>query len=130
EVARQGQRHAAPPRADIQNAQPGPVQTELGGDVSLFRCLSLLQRLIATREIGAGILPVPIEEKTVQATIQIVVMRDIASCPPGWVILHRPAAEISQALTQAPNRVPTRLDLQIEQDRVKKIVYATAFHGQ
>ena len=101
EVARQGQRHAAPAATDIQHAQSRPVQAQLGGDVPLLRGLRLLQRFVTPREIGAGVLPVPIEEQAVEATIQIVVMRHIAPCPAGRVVLHDPAADVGQVLAQA-----------------------------
>ena len=77
-LARQGQRQPAPAAADVQHVQVRPVQAQLGGDVPLLGGLRLLQRLVAAREIGAGVLPVAVQEQAVEAAVQIVVMRHVA----------------------------------------------------
>ena len=40
--------------------------------------LRLLQRLVAAREVGAGVLPVAIEEQAVEPPVQVVVVRHVA----------------------------------------------------
>ena len=55
----------------------GPVQTELGGDVTLLGLLRFFKRLVALGEIGAGVLPIAIEEQAVQPSIEVIVMRDV-----------------------------------------------------
>ena len=61
-VARQGECHAAPAAADVQHFQVGAVEFQLGGDVALLGDLRLFQGFFPSREIGAGILPVAVEE--------------------------------------------------------------------
>ena len=82
-VARQGQRQPAPAAADVEHVQVRPIEAQFGGDVALLGGLRLLQRLVAAREVGAGVLPVAVEEQAVEAPVQIIVMRDIAACARG-----------------------------------------------
>ena len=63
EFPRQRQRHAAPAAADVEHRQIRPVELQLGGDMALLGDLRLFQRLVAAREIGAGILPVAVQEQ-------------------------------------------------------------------
>jgi hypothetical protein len=62
-VPGEGQRHATPTAADVEYRQAGPVQAELGGDVTLLGLLRFFKRFSSLREIGAGVLPIPIEEQ-------------------------------------------------------------------
>nr|WP_281247864.1 MULTISPECIES: hypothetical protein [Halomonas] len=55
------QGEAAPARADIEHAHVR-LQQQLGGDMALLFLLRLLEALVAVREIGAGILAIPVEE--------------------------------------------------------------------
>ena len=65
ELAGEEQAHAAPARADVEDLLAG-LQQQLGGDVLLLVVLRLLQRLVAGHEVGAGILPVAVEEEVVE----------------------------------------------------------------
>ena len=66
----------APARADIEHALAG-LDGELGGEVALLGELGLLQ-VAPWREIGAGILPVAIEEEVVDGAVDVVVVRHVA----------------------------------------------------
>jgi hypothetical protein len=61
--------HAAPAAADVEYRQAGPVQAELGGDVTLLGLLRFFKRFGSLGEISAGVLPIPIEEQAVQPSI-------------------------------------------------------------
>ena len=65
ELLAEEQAHAAPARADVQHLLAG-LQQHLGGDVLLLVELGLLERLLAGLEVGAGILPVAVEEEVVE----------------------------------------------------------------
>src|SRR5471030_2275036 len=49
--------------------------------------LGLLERLVAILEVGAGILPVAIEEEIVELSVEIVVMRHVALRPANRIVL-------------------------------------------
>ena len=74
------QAHAAPARADVEHLLAG-LQQQLGGDVALLVELGLLERLLAGLEVGAGILPVAVEEEIVELAVEVVVMGDVALRP-------------------------------------------------
>ena len=105
EIARQGQRHAAPAAADVQHPQSGPVEAQLGGDVALLGGLRFFQRFVAPREIGAGILAVPVQEQAVQPAIQVIVVRDIAARPARRVVLQQAPAERAEMFVPAQRRM-------------------------
>ena len=105
-IARQRQRHAAPAAADIEHGQIGPVEQQLGGDVALLRRLRLVDRLVAAREIGAGILPVAIEEEAVEPAVQVVVVRRVAPRAARGVELRDATHRDVEALAQRQHRMP------------------------
>ena len=70
-------RHAAPAGADFQHAL-ARLGHQLGGYVPFFRDLRFIETDAGRIEIGAGILPVLIEEKIEQLGAQIVMMSDVA----------------------------------------------------
>ena len=59
-----------------------PMQ-QLGREMALLGELGVVERLIGRFEIGAGVLPVGIEEQRIQPAVEIVVVRDIATRPAG-----------------------------------------------
>ena len=73
------QAHAAPSRADVENLQTLAVHDQLGCDVTLLGHLRLFEIHGRILEIGAGILPVGIEEQVVEFTRQIVMMLDVGA---------------------------------------------------
>ena len=73
---REGDRHAAPAAADIEHALLRR-ERQLGRDMRLFRRLSLLQRHVGARPIGAAILHVAVEKEAVEVVADVVMMRDI-----------------------------------------------------
>jgi hypothetical protein len=60
-------------------------QAQLGGDVPLLSQLRVRQALLVMFEIGAGILPVRIEEEGVEIIAQVIVVGDIAARPT-WIV--------------------------------------------
>ena len=71
----------APARADVEHAL-SRLDGELGGEVALLGELRLLE-VGALREVGAGILPVAIEEEVVDGAVDVVVVRHVAPRPSG-----------------------------------------------
>jgi hypothetical protein len=65
------------------------LQEELRSDVALLGELAFLQGLICVLEVGAGILPVGIQEEIVKAAIEIVVMGNAALRAPFGVPLMK-----------------------------------------
>src|SRR5689334_19032435 len=68
---------AAPAGANIQHAQSGTIELQLGSDMALLGSLSLFQCVVRFGKIGTGILPVRIQEQTIEPVREIVVVRDI-----------------------------------------------------
>jgi hypothetical protein len=77
----------APAAADIEDFQVLPVEDELCRDMPLLGELRLLQRRLRRLEIGAGILPVGVEEQRIELGRQIVVVMDVAAGPLRGVVL-------------------------------------------
>ncbi len=69
---------AAPARADIEHLH-ARLQQQLGGEMPLLVELRRLQIVAGIDEIGAGILPVRIEEEVVERARQVVMMRHVAA---------------------------------------------------
>ena len=67
---------AAPARADVENLHAG-LDVELGGEMALLGQLRVFQRAVIGLEIGAGILPVAVEEEVVELARQIVMVGDV-----------------------------------------------------
>ena len=80
------ERKAAPSAADIENTLTR-LNEELGGDMALLGELRIGQALAWPLEIGAGVLPVGIEEEIIEAAVEIVVVRDVALGAPRIVAL-------------------------------------------
>jgi hypothetical protein len=129
-VARQRQRHAAPAAADIQHAQVRPVQAQLGGDVTLFGDLGFLQGFVAMAEVGAGVLPVAVQEQAVQPPVQIVMMRDVAPRPRRRIVLVQPPGEVAQRRPQPHHRQGLGIDHHIADQHVEHLEQAAAFRHQ
>ena len=70
----------APARADVEHPLAG-LDGKLGGEVALLGELGLLE-VRALGEVGAGILPVAIEEEVVDGAVDVVVVRHVAPRPP------------------------------------------------
>ena len=88
------ERKPAPAAADVEHAMALADQ-ELRGKVPLLGELRVVERLVGRLEIGAGVLPVRIEEKRIQPAVEIVMMRDVALCARGAVELLQPAVEVA-----------------------------------
>ena len=88
--AGQVKRKAAPPRSDIEHPLAWSDQ-QLCSDVPLLVELSGIEVVGAVTEIGAGILPVLIEERCVEFFRQVVVMGDVSAGARKGIILMKPA---------------------------------------
>lgn len=56
----------SPAGADVQYPEVWPIEKQLCNDVAFLVLLCCLQAFIGTREIGAGILAVSVEEEVIQ----------------------------------------------------------------
>jgi hypothetical protein len=65
-----------PAATDIEHTLAG-LKLQFRGEMPLLGALRRIERLVGAVELGAGILPVPIEEEFVEPAIQIVVVGDI-----------------------------------------------------
>jgi hypothetical protein len=72
------QRKPAPAGADVEHALAAFDQ-QLGRDVAFLGELRVVERVVGIFEIGAAVLPVGVEKKRVQASVEIIVMRDVAA---------------------------------------------------
>ncbi|MCY1494377.1 hypothetical protein D9M68_282430 [compost metagenome] len=93
--------HPAPAGTDLQHLLPR-LQQKLRGDVPLLGELCCVERYSPRLEIGAGILPVLVEEQVEEIAIEIVVMGDVVP-----VAIDRHAAHqlLAQYMPQACDRV-------------------------
>ena len=73
--------------------------------MALLGDLRLLQRLVAAREIGAGVLPVAIEEQAVEPAVQVVVVRHVALRARRRVVLVDAALQPAECRAQASDRM-------------------------
>ena len=81
---------SAPAATDVEYAVTS-LQEEFRGDVALLGELGFIERLIWVLEVGAGILPIGIQEEIVETAIEIVVMSDVAlSAAFGVSLMQRP----------------------------------------
>src|SRR5262249_25312654 len=87
---RQIEPEPAPARADIEHAHAG-LDAELGGEVALLGKLGLLERAVRRLEIGTGILPVTVEEKIVDAPVDVVMMRHMPAGEADGIALMKSA---------------------------------------
>ena len=71
-----------PAGTDIEHSH-ARLQPQFRGDVAALLLLSFVDTVLASQEIGAGVLPVGIEEQVVEGARQIVVMRGVAARPAG-----------------------------------------------
>ena len=84
---REVERKAAPAAADVEHPLAGRGQ-ELGREMAFLGELGIVERLVGRLEIGAAVLQVEVEKQRVEATIEIIMARDIASRSSSRVELH------------------------------------------
>src|ERR1019366_10320716 len=93
--------------------------------MTLLRQLRRFQRLIAALEIGAGILPVAIQEQAIKTAIQIVMVRDIFLCTHGWVVLVQAPFQLTQECSKPQDRLTLEIPADIGTHDVEDVVDAT-----
>ena len=102
QLLRQIESQPAPAAADLQHPQSG-LEQQLGGDVLLLPQLGGLEIVVTRREIGAGILPVRIQEQFEQLGREIVVMGHVAASTSGRIELLGAAKQMAQAVERPPD---------------------------
>ena len=128
ELLGEEQAHAAPARADVQDLLAG-LQQHLGGDVLLLVELGLLQRLLAGLEVGAGILPVTVEEEIVELAVEVVVMGDVALGPPDRIVLLEEAQPALQGIRPLHRR--RRFERRhVAADQIEQVVDVAVLDGE
>ena len=106
------------------------VDQQLGGDMALLGELRLLERLPLVLEIGAGILPVGIEEQLIEAMVEIVMMGDVAPRPPALVALMHPAKDKARRRERARQSEVRAVADRIARRERHKVVKIAARHLQ
>ena len=120
EPFRQIEREPAPAAADVQHPH-ARLDQQLGGDVPLLVQLCRLQVEVRLGEVGAGVLPVAIEEQVVQLAGQIVMVRDVAPRARHRIELARAAQQTMEAAERALERALPD-DREVAADEVEKVV--------
>ncbi len=111
---------AAPTGADVENRQ-SIRKIELGGDVPLLGGLSVLERHGLVLEIGAGILPVAVEEQVVEVPVEVVMVGGVALGTAGGIVVPDAALNEPQPLAQARQLRPGRI-VEIPQQNLEEII--------
>ena len=125
---REIEREAAPAAADVEHALPR-LQQQLGGDMALLVGLRLLDGLIGREEVGAGILPVGVEEKIVERVREVVVMRHVlARAVQGIVLLEDAEGAAETIIKRCQQRA--RRQVHVLGDEVEEIVDARILDRQ
>ncbi len=89
------ERKSAPAASDIEHALAGRDE-KLGCEMSLLGELGVVERLVRRLEIGAAVLPVGIEKQRIELSVEIVVVRDVATRTPTRIELLQTAMEVAQ----------------------------------
>ncbi len=129
-IARQGQRQPAPAGADVEHRETRAVQTELRSDMPFLGDLRLFQRLVAAREVGAGILPVAVEEQAVQPPVQVVVVRHVALRATRGIVLVEAAPKHAEGGADAGDGVAGGIRHHVPRQRFDHVVDAAAVRDQ
>ena len=99
QISREVEAEPAPAGADVEHLHAG-LDVELRGEVALLGELRIFQRAVVGLEIGAGILPVAVEEEIVERAREIVVVGDVVLGLADGVVLvdalHRDAHGIGR----------------------------------
>ncbi len=120
--------HAAPARADVEHAL-AVLEGELGRKVPLLGELGGVEIVAAGLEIGAGILPVAIEEEIVDRRRDVVVVLDVAARAARRVELLDAARDVAQHIEPAhPARQP--LCLRVLEHQLEELVDAAFFENE
>ncbi len=122
------ERKAAPAAADIEHSLPG-LQQQLRRDVALLVGLRHLDALVGRQKIGAGILPVGIEEEIVERVRKVVVMRDIGARAPQRIVLLENAEGAAETLIERRQR-RARREAEVDGGEIQEVVDAGVFDRQ
>ena len=126
--AREIEREAAPAAADIEHALPR-LEQQLRRDMALLVGLRFLDRLVGRQEIGAGVLPVAVEEEIVEHVGEIVVMRHVlARAVQGIVLLEDAEGATESVIERRQQRA--RRQVHVDGHEVEEIVKAGIFDRQ
>src|ERR1700689_1162427 len=91
--------------------------------------LCFLQRLVSAGEISARILPVAIEEQTVKASVEVVVMGGVFLRAHGRVVLIDPSLQLTQERSKPKDWVAFKVASQIRANDAQHIEDAKTVRG-
>ena len=114
------EREPAPAAADIEDALSG-LEQQLGGEMALLVELRRLEIVVGPAEIGAGILPVLVEEELVEPLREVIVMGDVLARAMHRIVLLQPAQELAEPGIEGAQRVDRRA-LHVPRGEVDEIV--------
>jgi hypothetical protein len=114
---------STPPTAYIEDVMTS-LQEKLRGDVALLGQLGIVEGLIGVIEVGAGVLPVGIQKKIVEASVEIVVMANVARGAPSCISLMKRSKRLANPLVHSC-RPWWGLPREIRGDKRKKIMDAS-----
>ncbi len=98
--------------------------------MALLGHLRLVQIRPRVREIGAGVLPVGIEEQVVEAVGQVVVVGDVGPRARHRVVLVKPAQEAAEAIGEMADPHPLALAPAVGGAEIEEVVEAALLHRQ
>ena len=124
----QEQAQPAPARADVEHLLAG-LKQHLGRNVLLLEELRLLERLVAVLEVGAGVLPVAIEEEVVELVLEIVVVGHVALSPADRIVLLQQPEPALQRVGP-PHHGRGFECRHVAADEVEQLVDVAVFDGQ
>ena len=122
----QRQRQPTPAGADVEHRKPRTIETELRRDMPLLGELRLFQRFVAAREVGAGVLPVAIEEQTVEPPVQIIVVRDVAPRAMCGIVLVEAAPKHAERRAHAGDGMAGGARHHVERQHLDHVVEAAS----
>ena len=125
---RQVEREPAPARADVQDLLPW-LEQQLGGDMPLLGQLRPLQVRLRLGKVGAGVLPVPVQEEVVEGAGEVVVVGDVVPGPGRSVGLQEAPLRHSKPFLPAVEPASGSVAKVAGQD-LEQVVDAAALDGQ
>ena len=98
--------------------------------MALLGGLGFLQRLVAAREIGAGVLPVAVQEQTVEAAAEVVVVGNVAPRAVRRIVLVDVALQLPQLWPDVRRWQLVAVRREIADQHVQHLVDAARVDGQ
>ena len=122
----EGQR--APAAAHVEHLLARPQQ-QLGRDVALLRPLRLLDILLTGRKVGAGVLPLAVEEELVEGTREVVMVGDVGLGTLRRVELVEAPQQPAKGAAEAVAR-EREADAGVDAADLEEVAQVALFHDQ